>query len=187
MDKGGFPLLKPIQKLVLILGVSSLVLAGCQEDQELGTGTVVGNEKKVVMAEETNLLTLSEDESQIYQNFKQQKDPQLLKDADPIMIAKFFVKALQEKDYETEYLLYIDDPDKVKWDRNTHLTKMIPEEENLEKQLQKYFQHVTQVKFVEEDANSGYLEFPLTGENLGRFQMVKNEAGIWKVKFQPLQ
>lgn len=187
MNKGGFFLLKPIWRFVFLIGISGLLLAGCQEEQELGTGTVIGNEKKVVLAEETNLLILSEDEERLYGNFKEQKDIQLLKDIDPIMIAKFFVKALQEKDYHTEYLLYIDDPEQVQWDLETHLSQMISEEEQLAKQLQKNFQNISQVKFIEENEMSGYLEFPLEGENVGRFQMLKNKDGIWKVKFRPLQ
>jgi len=180
-------LLKLLPKWVLLLGISGLILVGCQEELELGTGTVVGNEKKVVLAEETNMLTLNADEAKIYQNFKQQKNPQLLQNADPIMVAKFFMHALLQKDYQTEYSLYIDDPGQVKWNQATHLKKMVPEEQKLAKQLQKIFKGVHEVKFVEADKTSGYLEFPLEGENMGRFQMVKNQAGIWKVKFNPLQ
>ena len=40
---------------------------------------------------------------------------------------------------------------------------------------------VTKVKFVQIDDQTGYVEYPLMGEDVSRFQMVKNEEGIWKV------
>lgn len=41
---------------------------------------------------------------------------------------------------------------------------------------------VTRVKFIQnDDQQSGYLEYPLVGENIARFQMFKDEYGIWKV------
>jgi hypothetical protein len=45
---------------------------------------------------------------------------------------------------------------------------------------------VQDVKFIEDEDKSGYIEFPQDGENLGQFLMSRDRAGIWKVQFDPL-
>ncbi|MFC7441275.1 hypothetical protein [Laceyella putida] len=174
-------------KVFAALCLSSALLLGCQEKEELGTGTVVGNENKIAFAEESNLLQLSPDELKVYTAFKKKWDDRVLKDADPIMVAKLYFHAIDTKDYATQYELFIDDLEQVEWSKQEHLKMMKEDGLKTAEQMRKLFARVQEVKFIEVDKKSGYLEFPEEGENLGQFQMVKNKKGIWKVKFRPMQ
>lgn len=166
-----------------LLGVT--ILAGCQEEPELGTGTVVGNDPRVALVEETHMLSLTETEQQLYDQFKNGFDNQVLKEADPITITKLYLHALKSKDYETEYELYIEDQEYVMWSKEEHLQQK-KDEVDREKILA-HFKDLNEGKFHEVDAQSGFVEFPLEGEKTGSFHLRKNQEGIWKVKFMPIQ
>jgi hypothetical protein len=179
--------LKKGWKVLAAICLSSALLLGCQETEELGTGTVVGNENKVALAEESNLMQLSPDELKVYAAFKKKFDDRVLKEADPIMVAKLYFHAIETHDYNTQYELFVDDVEQREWSKQEHMQMMKEEGPKMAEKMRKLFARMQEVKFIEVDQKTGYLEFPEEGENLGQFQMVKNKAGIWKVKFRPMQ
>jgi hypothetical protein len=150
-------------------GVCGVLLAGCADQPEMGTGTVVGNEKKVVMLEETHLLELREDEQKIYEQY-QSKPVEDLKQIDPIVAAKLYLHAVLNHDEEMEELLSVN---RKPGDHQKLMQKV--------NSMKRVLTGVTKVKFVQVDNHTGYVEYPLMGEDASRFQMVKNEQGIWKV------
>ncbi|MGA8944101.1 MAG: hypothetical protein WB502_15515 [Thermoactinomyces sp.] len=153
--------------LVLCIGFA-IFINGCQGQKELGTGTVVGNEKKVSLMEESNLLALSEDEQKIYQECRNDSSKECLKKADPVVIAKLYLHAVLTRDQEMEKAL------SVQGTREARAYYKV-------QQIKKILTDVTNVKFIQNDEHSGYLEYPMVGENIGRFQMLKDGNGIWKV------
>lgn len=52
-------MLRVIRGLIIVCVGFAVFISGCQGQKELGTGTVVGNEKKVSLMEETNLFVLT--------------------------------------------------------------------------------------------------------------------------------
>lgn len=156
-------------RFVMFWVLCGLLLVGCQDQPEMGTGTVVGNEKKVKMLEETHLLQLSEDEQKVYEQYKT-KQSEDLKQIDPIVAAKLYLHAVLNQDKEMEQLLSVN---KKPEDQQKLMQKV--------NSMKRVITGVTKVKFVQIDDQTGYVEYPLMGEDVSRFQMVKNEEGIWKV------
>jgi hypothetical protein len=171
-----------------VLAAGSILAAGCQEEKEIGTGAVVGNEHKVLMAEETNMLTLNPDEQKLYDEYKKNYNDSLLKDADPIMVAKLYIHAVITGDHETQYELYIDSPEQgPDFSKEAFLKEAEQDGKKTAAAFKKMFANVKSVKFVEVDAGSGYVEFLMEGEETGQLQMGKDSHGVWKMKVQPSQ
>lgn len=156
-------------RFVMFWVFCGILFVGCQEQQEMGTGTVVGNEKKVQMLEETHLLELSEDEQKVYEQYKT-KEVEALKKIDPIVTARLYLHAVLNQDEEMEQLLSVN---KKPEDHQKLIQKV--------NSMKRVITGVTKVKFIQVDEQTGYVEYPLMGEDVSRFQMVKNEQGIWKV------
>ncbi|WP_124728023.1 hypothetical protein [Staphylospora marina] len=175
------------RKAVLALMVfGSLLAAGCQGD-ELGTGAVVGNEPKVLMTEQTNMLTLNQDEQKLYDSFKEKYDFEVLKDADPIMVAKLYVHAVITQDAETQYELTMHAPEAVPVSKEQFVSEVRQNNGKTAKAFKDMFSGVQTVKFVEVDRGSGYIEFLMNGEESGQLLMGRDERGIWKMKEMPHQ
>lgn len=158
-----------IRGLIMVCVGFAVFINGCQGQKELGTGTVVGNEKKVSLMEETNLLVLSEDEQKIYKACREDSRKSCLKKVDPVLIAKLYLHAVLTRDQVMEKALSV---------QGTAEAKAFNKAQN----MKTFLTDVTRVKFIHnDDKQSGYLEYPLVGENIARFQMFKDEHGIWKV------
>ncbi len=157
-----------IRGLIVIFVGFAIFINGCQSHQELGAGTVVGNENKVSLMEETNLLELGKDEQKIYNALRDDNRKKCLKEVDPIVIAKLYLHAVLTRDQAMEKALSVQGISEAKAYNKAQNMKMI-------------FTNVTRVKFIQNDEQSGYLEYPTFGENIARFQMFKDENGIWKV------
>lgn len=175
------------------MGISLLVvglLVGCSTEEEAEADvkgqdhTVAGNEPQVVSKETVHLLKLTAEEEKLYESFKQDYDNQVLKDASPITVMKLYLHAVQQKDHETEYELYIDDPEYVSWSKEQHLKEAANKEEPL---LDPYDKEL-EVEFIQSDESSGFVSYPRDDESgKGSFGLIKSQQGIWKVNFMPEQ
>lgn len=173
---------------IALLAVGLLV--GCSSEEEAEADVkgqdhnVAGNEPQVVLKEKVHLLQLTNEEEKLYQSFKQNYDNQVLKDATPITVMKLYLHAIQQKDHETEYELYIDDPEYVSWSKEQHLQ----EAANKEAPLLEPYNKEMEVEFVQSDESSGSVLYPQADESgKGSFGLIKNQQGIWKVNFMPEQ
>ncbi|TCS95046.1 hypothetical protein EDD58_103471 [Hazenella coriacea] len=171
---------------LLVVGL----LVGCSSEEEVEADvkgqdhTVAGNEPQVTMKEKVHLLQLTNDEEKLYQSFKQGYNNQVLKDATPITVMKLYLHAVQQKDYGTEYELYIDDPEHISWSKEQHLQDASSKDEPL---LDPYNKEM-EVEFVQMDETSGNVSYPREDESgKGSFGLIKNQQGIWKVRFMPEQ
>jgi hypothetical protein len=177
-----------IIKGTLPLFLCTVFLSACQSDeQSLGEGTVVGNDSKVLLAEETNMLTLAPDEAKLYEQIRKTGNADVLKQADPILAAKLYIHAVLSGQYDTQYALMIPDSQKAAWSKAEYLKKMKSEGPKEAAELKRLFAQVQEVKFIETDERSGYLEFTLKGEKQGKFLLSKDAKGIWKAEFNPVR
>ncbi|WP_139487994.1 hypothetical protein [Brevibacillus dissolubilis] len=132
------------------------------------------------------MLHLTEEENSLYEAFlTSHYDDLVLKQAAPLTIAKLYLHAEQANDWETQYELYIDDPEYVRWSREEHLQAQKTDQSA--NPLLPFYAEVDQPEFIHTSKATGYLKIPAeNGEFIG-FQMRQNSQGVWKVSFMPIQ
>ena len=129
---------------------------------------------------------LTEEESEAYERFAAGHDSEYLKGLSPISIAKLYVQAQLDSDYHTKYALYTSRKDYQLWTLEEEL-------ENAEGDmlstgaLLDSLGWVQEGEFIVDDAISGHIEFTDEYGNVRGFNMIRDEDGIWKVAFHPIQ
>ena len=144
--------------------------------------TMEEKKKPPVIKEE---FTLSNEENNAYQLFLKDLNEVHLKDLSPISIAKLYVKAEIDQQYDAVYALYTDRKEHIQWTKEED--RAIPEEDRGTKEtLIKKFKNIGKGTFIQTSDDQGYISFQGPDGKLG-FQMIKDDDGIWNVAFQPIQ
>lgn len=130
-------------------------------------------------------LELNDKEREAYESFKQDYDPEVLKLMDPISIAKMYIQASIERDWETEYELYTKREDRVRWSKQEH-KEIVEAEKTSPEKVKEAFSGLGAGTFNQTSNFEGYISFVNKNGEQG-FQMVKDENGVWKVSFMPIQ
>jgi hypothetical protein len=149
-------------------------------------GTVVEEEQRsgeIVIDQST--FKLSEKESAAYNWFKLNHDRDNLKELTPLSIAKLYVQAGIDGDAETEYALYTSRPDYVMWTKEEHLKNAAASKVSKEEILAA-FQGLQNGEFIETSDFEGYIKFE-NANGMQGFRLIKDDDGIWKVGFMPIQ
>ena len=159
---------------------------------------------------EINLLELSDQERVMYDNFRLDYKETHLAGLQPISICKLYLHAMVIEDYETQYEFYIQHEKYLGWTKERHLkdiedyrnSSFISEERKEEiaewnrelfrraENIQVIYYHnhnsgldEAVIKFIsriDEVIGTEHEEFPYN------FILVKNQNGIWKVRFKPM-
>ncbi|QHJ70014.1 hypothetical protein [Planococcus halotolerans] len=134
------------------------------------------------------VFELTPEELTVYEKFSADFDTAHLKDLSPISVAKLYVWAGYNQNYEVEYELLTDRDESVMWDKEYHLA--IPESDRMspEKALE-YFRNIDAGEFRSFDDYNGSVIFRHADgpEGVGGMHMLLNYDGIWQVGFMPLQ
>jgi hypothetical protein len=102
-----------------------------------------------------------------------------------VSIAKIYVQAALDKEYDVQYALYTDRPNYVRWSKEKD--EQIPESDRgTKEQLLQTFSGIEKGEFIQTSDYEGYIKY-MNGSGEMGFQMVKDEEGIWNVSFTPLQ
>lgn len=106
-------------------------------------------------------------------------------------MGKLYFKAEEYQDYETMYSLYIDDPKYGVPSREQFLREVRTDKagrENTEKLLKRLKEKLAKVQERRLASDQVVLEltFSDSSEVLG-FRLCKNQAGVWKVAWLPMQ
>lgn len=136
-------------------------------------------------------LPLTAKEQLAYEEFKASHDTAALAGLEPLSVAKLYIHAGYEQDYDTEYALYTDRKEYIMWSLEEH--RAFPETDRItEENIRKTFAHIAEGEFVQTSDHQGYIRFYPNGdhgnpEDLAGFQLVQNEDGVWQVGFNPIQ
>lgn len=176
---------------LLLTIIASVIIYIVLEDR---TSNVAINANQTVQGVDINsfeLFTLNDHEERAYTSFKEDFDVTTLRGLEPMSIAKLYVYASYNQEYDVQYAFYTDRTDYVLWsaeeDRN------IPSSDrDTQEQIPLKFQNLDKGTFIQTSEHEGYIEFYPTGdssnsEEMAGFSMIKNEDGIWQVAFMPLQ
>ncbi|NMO97700.1 RNA polymerase subunit sigma [Paenibacillus lemnae] len=129
---------------------------------------------------------LNETEQKAYDSLKQQLDDNALQNLDPMSVAKLYVTARYEAEHDIAYFLYTQREDHVAWTKTED--QQIPEKDRGTKEdIAAKFNHIENGHFVETSNYQGHIEYDAEPGETSGFQMIKDESGIWKVSFMPLQ
>ncbi|MGD7054311.1 hypothetical protein [Sutcliffiella horikoshii] len=123
---------------------------------------------------------LTAEELDVYQQLKTGFNQQLLLDLSPISIAKLFVQATNDEEWELQYELYTDREDVRRIDKEEYFREMVFPDKDVLFGIQDGTFH---------DDGDGYGHISYTniyGQKWG-FQMVQEKDGSWAVAFVPLQ
>lgn len=130
-------------------------------------------EKKKEPIKEKTVNILTEDEQMFYDEYKKEKDENVLLEIDPISVAKFYVQAIFEKEYNLSYALLINSDDK-----NTNKQAYINAIKGIDKKEIELLKGIKDASFVETDKNNGYAEYAKDK----KINLQKNERDIWKIQ-----
>ena len=132
-----------------------------------------------------NDLELNEQETAAYDAFKIDHNPEALRNLEPISVAKIYIQANADGDQETSYALYTTREDRVMWSKEED--KEYWEQETRDPDTyKKAFFGLGSGTFHQQSECEGYISFRNKDGDMG-FQMVKDENGVWKVGFMPIQ
>jgi hypothetical protein len=130
-------------------------------------------------------FTLTEAEQKAYESIKRDLDEKHLQGLSPVSIAKIYVQAVLDKEYDVQYALYTDRPDYVLWSKEED--EQIPESDRgTKEQLLQTFSGIEKGEFIQTSDHEGYIKYMNESGEMG-FQMVKDEDGIWNVSFTSIQ
>ncbi|MBX0356809.1 RNA polymerase subunit sigma [Halobacillus sp. Nhm2S1] len=130
-------------------------------------------------------FSLTEKEKESYENFSKNMDPAYLKGLTPISIAKLFVYADLMKDYDVHYALYTTRPDHILWTKEED--DQIPEiDRGTKESILQTYNGIQDGEFMIENDIHGWIKYDYEDGSRG-FSMVKDQSGIWKVSFMPIQ
>ena len=136
--------------------------------------------------EEIPEFELTGEEAKAYEAFAVEHDRKYLKGLSPISIAKLYVKAELNQDYETKYALYTSRDEYRLWTLKEELAQS--EKDMLSTgALLDSLGWVAQGEFIQDDEVSGHIEYIDEYGNMRGFKMILDEDGIWKVAFLPIQ
>ncbi|WP_449538818.1 hypothetical protein [Ferdinandcohnia sp. Marseille-Q9671] len=132
-----------------------------------------------------NDIELNEQERAAYEEFKIDHNPEALRGMEPISVAKIYIQANADGDQVTSYALYTTREDMVMWSKEED--KKYWEEEKMDPEsYKKAFYGLGSGIFHQTNEYQGYISFRNSTGQMG-FQMIKDETGIWKVAFMPIQ
>ncbi|MEH7383414.1 hypothetical protein V7138_23345 [Bacillus sp. JJ1533] len=132
-----------------------------------------------------NDLELNEQERAAYEAFKVDHNPEELRNLGPISVAKIYIQANADGDQETSYALYTTREERVMWSKEED--KKYWEQETRDPDNEKKpFYGLGSGTFIQQNDNEGYISYRTKNGDMG-FQMVKDENGVWKVSFMPIQ
>lgn len=131
---------------------------------------------------------LTPEEVAAYENFSADFNTIHLKDLNPISVAKLYVWAGYNRNYEVEYELLTDREESIMWDKEYHLAIPINDRMSPEKSME-YFRNLDTGEFKQLEEYRGYITFSHADGPEGKagMQMVQNEDGVWQVGFMALQ
>ena len=160
-----------MNKLFMIL-ITLFLVVGCSNNQ---------TPSNVHKGEPKNTDVITPKELALFEQVKKEQNELALKGETPKTVAILYYYAGMQEDYQTEYTLYVDNPDRIQWSLAEHLA--FPKRDRTQIENAKaMIEKIKKADFKETSPTEGYLLF----KDSGGFQMVK-EDGVWKVAFMPIQ
>jgi len=126
-----------------------------------------------------------------YDRFAEKKDDELLRGLSPLDVFKFYAKASEAGDHDTQYALFIKDPGHEVPSYKTYINDISRDQEGLNRSKQMWAELKLSYGLAEEiDGDRALIRISKGNGNQEEaigFQLVKNKDGIWKAAWTPMQ
>ncbi len=134
------------------------------------------------------LFELTSEEQLAYKRFAEDFDTVHLKNLEPLSIAKLYVQASYEQNFEMQYELMTDRSESIMWDKEYDANILLEDRASPE-EVVSLFTNLEEGEFINTEEHAGFIKFNRTNDAEGvmGFQMIQNEDGVWQVAFMPLQ
>lgn len=188
------------QKLMIFLVFLSLIfLVACQKpsenkSEEISDHLTGKNAANIEEYHSVNLLQLTEYEKDIYNWFSQSHDDTILSELDPLTVSKLFLHAGTIEEFDTEYAFLVQEEIEilptvypVLWSKEEHLKF---NQNRADQELDVFRRSDNLAVSYHNNGRNAVISWnnedvePLF---LFTFRLVKNDEGIWKVEFLPMQ
>lgn len=160
-----------------------------EKEQTLVLGFLQGLETVPVPdQQDSGAVILDSAERNVYSSLKFEPEGEHVQGLSPMSVAKLYIHALYERDYDIAYALYTDRNDHIQWSKSDDA--QIPEADRPTlAQVKQQFRNFETGRFLQTSPYEGYVEFYPEGtdEEPSGFAMIKNENDSWQVAFMPLQ
>jgi hypothetical protein len=151
--------------------------------------------RRLLSSQMTWTWHMTSEEFIAYEKFAASRDEELLRGLSPIEVFRYYVQASLENDWETIYALYIHDSDHGVPDYESFMSEVPDDTETLLQSWQLWERLKLDYRLAEEveQAEEGHALIRIipfgggTKEEEQGFQVIRNEAGIWKVGWLPMQ
>ncbi|GIW50570.1 MAG: hypothetical protein KatS3mg080_1181 [Anoxybacillus sp.] len=134
---------------------------------------------------QSSTFALTPHEQQAYEAMKKDLNEEHLKELNPISIAKIYVQASLDGEYDVVYALYTDRLDRIRWSKEED-EKIPPSDRGTREMILTQFQGIEKGIFIQTSEDEGYIKFTNENGKFG-FQMIKDDDDIWNVAFMPIQ
>ena len=175
------------KRLIVLFSSGALLLAACTADnsEEQVSEKLTTKKENVVVHNELPVVEFSPDEEERYTSFAKDLNLEHLKGLEPKSVAKMYVQAILDKEYNVQYALYTDREESVQWSKEEDQSFLESHRGTIE-QTRKTYNHIGNGEFIQTSDYEGYIKYD-SGEGISGFKMMKNEDGIWQVAFMPIQ
>ncbi|TDF92817.1 RNA polymerase subunit sigma [Paenibacillus piri] len=131
---------------------------------------------------------LSAKEQEVYNNFQKDLKKHHLSGLEPISIAKLYVQASLDSKNDVVYALFTDKKGHVQWTKEED-EKVPNSDRGTSEQILKTFNNIEKGKFIQTSDFEGYIEYQTSEDEKHKsgFKMIRDDDGIWKVSFLPIQ
>ena len=161
-----------------------------ESEQEEENDETSDEEEKNEIADD-GVFELTPEELAAYENFSADFDTAHLKDLAPLSVAKLYIWAGYNQNYEVEYELYTDREESVMWSKEEHMDMAQDDFNSTPQEVLALFNNIEDGEFIQSDEYYGYIRYyPTEDKNLeatSGFVLLQNEDGVWQVGFMPLQ
>lgn len=141
---------------------------------------------------DSSSFMLRQKELELYTRLVQGESISCLKDVEPMSIAKLYIQAGLDKNYNVQYELYTPYVE-TGWGWTSEEDHKIPNEDRTSpEETLRLMGNIAQGEFIMRGENNGYIRYKAVIEEgkepveMG-FNMSKDKQGIWRVDFMPLQ
>lgn len=158
------------------------------EDSEADEETEIAPNEEENETADDGVFELTPQEMAAYEKFSADFDTAHLKNLGPISVAKLYVWAGYNQNYEVEYELFTDREEYIMWSKEEHLA--IPDEHRAKPEDSIiFFRNIDAGEFHTGDDPFGGVSFRHADgpEGKASMNMIQNVDGIWQVGFIPLQ
>ena len=179
------------KKIILTCIISMFIITGCGKKDKINENTsatnIDNNQSSSIFEDDEDIknnqiISLSKDEKKFYDKYKKDKKIEIFKDKEPLTILKIYTKLIENNEDLLAYNLFNPSSTPNKEENPITQEDFTNLLNDTRKEYLKNLKYAINGKFIEENENSGYIEYEISEDHPLAIDMIKNN-NIWKVSY----